>query len=385
MATRAEPQPATELGGCRDRFWYLRFWDGMNGSGWFRLLAKNRFAVSPRRLAMALAITAVCPMHLALWVLQHLIYGRRIAATEIAQHPIFIIGHWRSGTTLLHELLVLDRRHTYPDTYACFAPNHFLASSWFLPRLVGIFLPSRRPMDNMVAGWARPQEDEFALCNLGVPSPYLMLAFPNRPPLDQEYLDLKGLPAAALARWQEAFVWFLKCLTLRDPKRIVLKSPPHTCRIKVLTELFPNARFVHITRDPYVLFPSTVNLWKRLSSDQGLQPPNHEGLEEYVFGTLTHMYETFERDRPLIGPGRFCEIRYEDLVRDPIEQLRTVYDRLELGEFDQMLPALREHLAGQADYKVNRYEVSPETRDQIGRRWKTYIERYGYSPESADV
>ena len=56
----------------------------------------------------------------------HYANGTWIAHTEIHEHPIFVIGHWSSGTTLLHELLVCDPRHTYPDTYACLAPNHFL-------------------------------------------------------------------------------------------------------------------------------------------------------------------------------------------------------------------------------------------------------------------
>ena len=68
---------------------------------------------------------------------------------------------------------------------------------------------------------------------------------------------------------------------------------------------------------PVRLFPSTVNLWKRLYRDEGLQVPRYEGLEEHVFKTLTRMYETFECDRKLIGPGQFCEIRYEELVADP--------------------------------------------------------------------
>ena len=102
------------------------------------------------------------------------------------------------GTTLLHELLVLDPRHTFPDTYACFAPNHFLVSGWWMKPCLKFLLPAQRPMDNMAAGWDHPQEDEFALCNMGVPSPYLTIVFPNRPPQYQEYLDLRGVPAAAL-------------------------------------------------------------------------------------------------------------------------------------------------------------------------------------------
>ena len=90
-----------------------------------------------------------------------------------------MIGHWRSGTTLLHELLVRDPRHTYPDTYACFAPNHFLVSGWWMKPCLKVLLPSQRPIDNMPAGWDHPQEDEFALCNMGVPSPYLTIIFPE--------------------------------------------------------------------------------------------------------------------------------------------------------------------------------------------------------------
>ena len=133
-----------------------------------------------------------------------------------------------------------------------------------MTRWLGFLMPSRRPMDNMAAGWARPQEDEFALCMMGQPSPYLTIAFPNRPPQFSEYLDLQNLPPRAVARWQRAYLGFLRRLTFKDPRRLILKSPPHTCRIKLLLELFPDARFVHIVRDPYVVFPSTVNLWKSL-------------------------------------------------------------------------------------------------------------------------
>ncbi len=313
-----------------------------------------------------------------LWALEALIFGRRIKQTGLKDDPIFVIGHWRSGTTLLHELLVLDRRHAFPDTYACFAPNHFLVSAWFFKPVLKFLLPSRRPVDNMLAGWDRPQEDEFALCNMGVPSPYLTAVFPNHPPQYPEYLDLEGLPAQALNRWKSKLLWFLQCLTLRHPKRIVLKSPSHTCRLKVLLELFPQAKFVHIVRDPYVIFPSTLNLWKRLYRDQGLQSPKYVGLEEYVFRTFERMYKIFERDRHLIAPGQLCEVRYEELISRPIEQMRRIYKELQLGDFDAVRPAIETYMAGQKDYQTNRYQLSPENRGEISRRWEKYLVQYGY-------
>jgi omega-hydroxy-beta-dihydromenaquinone-9 sulfotransferase len=211
----------------------------------------------------------------------------------------------------------------------------------------------------------------------------LTFAFPNRPPQDQEYLDFQGVPPAEVTRWKATLLWFLKCVTIHDPRRIVLKSPPHTSRVRVLLELFPNARFVHIVRDPCVLFPSTVNLWKHMYRDQGLQVPRYEGLEEHVFGTFLRMYEAFERDRRLLSPSHLCEVRYEDLIENPLEQMRKVYEQLELGGFDQVQPALREYFAKRADYKTNRYSLPPQIRDEILRRWSTFAQQYGYSDQPA--
>jgi len=377
VAQEAKP----ERTGSKYRPWTPRMWAGMNMKGWFGLLFHNRFAVSPSRLGMVLIISALSVMNSCLWLVQMLIYGRKIARTKIEQDPVFIIGHWRSGTTLLHELLVLDPRHTYPNTYDCFAPNHFLVSILLIPWWLRLLMPSRRPMDNMPMGWDCPQEDEFAICNMGIPSPYLKFAFPNHPPGAQEYLDLRDVPPEGVARWKRALVWFLKCVTLRDPKRIVLKSPAHTCRIDVLLELFPNARFVHIVRDPYVVFPSTVKTWKRFYADQGAQVPKFEGLEEHVFATFERMYEVFEQSRERIDPSRFCEVRYEDLVKDPVGEVRMIYDQLGLGEFDKVLPALEQYAARTADYKTNRYDLPPKTREEITRRWGRFIRKYGYLPE----
>ncbi len=364
--------------GYKDRPWIPRFWDGMNAPGWFGLLARNRFAIYPSRIPMAVIISLISLTNQVLWLIQAVLFGRKIARTKIENDPIFVIGHWRSGTTLLHELLVRDQRHTFPDTYDCFAPNHFLVSGWSMKPALKFLLPANRPIDNMLAGWDHPQEDEFALCNMGLPSPYLTIAFPNRMPLHPEYLTLDKVPPAAVNRWKTVFLWFLKCVTLKRPKRIVLKSPPHTARVRTLLEMFPNAKFIHIVRDPCVVFPSTVNLWKRLNVDQGLQVPNHEGLEEYVYGNFIRMYEAFERDRELIAPGQLCDVHYETLVANPIEEMRRVYEELQLGDFEAVRPAIEEYFAGQKDYKTNRYQITPEMRAEVSRRWGKYMKRYGY-------
>src|SRR5205823_11835288 len=145
------------------------------------------------------------------------------------------------GTTLLHELLIRDPRHAFPTTYECLAPHHFLISRSWLPKLFWWLMPRRRPMDNMPAGWDRPQEDEFALCMLGQPSPYLRIAFPNTVPADDGSLDLSGLSATARRRWKAMYLRFMREVTaVNGGRRLILKSPPHTCRIPDLLALFPD-------------------------------------------------------------------------------------------------------------------------------------------------
>jgi hypothetical protein len=220
---------------------------------------------------------------------------------------------------------------------------------------------------------------------MGVPSPYLMYAFPNRPYPFPEYLDLKGVSPEGLRRWKQALTWFLKCLTLRSGKRIVLKSPAHTCRTDLLLGLFPKARFVHIVRDPYAVFPSTLRAWQRLSMDEGLQVTSNPGLEEYILSTFKRMYDVFEESRGRIDPSRFCELRYEDLVADPVGQMRSIYENLGLEGFDALLPALEKHVAGMAGYKTNRHRLRPEIHQQITSRWATFIEKYGYRQETSEI
>lgn len=359
--------------------WSPRLWEGMDFLAWVRLLARNRFAVHPPHWYIAAIVSGMSFTHMVLRWVQLGLYGGRIARTPIPHHPIFVIGHWRTGTTLLHELLILDDRFTYPDTYACLEPNHPLLTADFARRYLNWAVPGRRPMDNMAAGWDRPQEDEFALCMLGLPTTYTDFAFPNRPPLDPGALDLSGLTPAELRRWKHAFRRFLQMLTYRDRRRLVLKSPPHTARVKVLLEMFPDARFVHIVRDPYVVFPSTVNLWKSLGRKHGMQTPrNDSAIREKVFREFRVIYDRLEEAKPLIPAGRFHEVKYETLIKDPVAEMRAVYAGVGLDGFDAYRPKLEEYLSRNAGYETNKYQLPEADREEVTRRWGGVIERYGY-------
>jgi hypothetical protein len=375
MAASTTPQtPST----AKKPEWAPRMWEGCNFPTWLGLLWRNRFAVQLPYLYIAVIITFVSLTHTILRIVQEAIFGRALRRVEIAEPPVFILGHWRTGTTLLHELFIRDPRFGFPTTYQCMDPNHFLLTEGIFNRWLHFLMPASRPMDNMKAGFDRPQEDEFALCMLGAGSSYQTISFPNHPPQCQEYLDLQGVPATALRRWKRTFKWFLKRVTYKVGKRLVLKSPPHTARLPVLKQMFPAAVFVHIVRDPFVVFPSTVNLWRTLYLTHGLQKPNFDGLDELVLSTFTRMYERLEEGKKLLDPRQFYEIRYEDLIKDPVGEMRKMYDHLGLGGFDEMLPHLQEYLASVKGYETNRYTLTDAQRAVVAERWGDVIRRYGY-------
>ncbi len=377
--TTAGQAPAAQPKLNRYPFWSPRFWHGMRWGHWLKLLFENRCQVHPLRLPMVVAITCITPFNTVMGWFQQLWYGRRIAAVSIRQPPVFIIGHWRSGTTLLHELLVNDDRFTYSTTFQCFAPHHCLLTEGFFTRFGAFLLPKQRPMDNMTAGWSLPQEDEFALLTMGAPTPYRRMAFPNRAAPCMEFLDMRDLDPDDLQRWKSAMLQFARIMTFQNSKRIVFKSPPHTGRVGELNQLFPGASFVHIARHPDTIFASTRRLWQALDEVQGCQLPRHRELDEYVFACFERMYAGFEAQRAQIDARRICELRYEDLVADPIGQVQRIYETLEWGDFERVRPALQAYCDGKQDYRPNKHpDLSPEIRAEIRRRWSGYFDRYGY-------
>lgn len=358
--------------------WTPRFWHGLRFGDWIKLLVENRFRIHPARWAMVVLISMITPFNTVMSRVQRLIYGRRIDATDLVDPPLFIIGHWRSGTTFLHELMVHDDRFTYPTTFQCFAPFHFLLTEWFLAKYCGFLLPKRRPMDNMLAGWQRPQEDEFALLTMGERTPYRRMAFPNNEAVDLEYLNMEGIAPEKIAGWRESLASFVRTITFRYPRRVILKSPTHTGRVELLSKVFPGAQFIHITRDPYALFPSTRRLWQSLDAVQGCQWNRDEKLDEYVFESFERMYQGLDTQRETLDAQHIIDIRYEDLVADPVAVLQQVYEQLDLGDYATVREKFQTYVESLKDYQTNQHELEPELRAKIRSRWAQYFERYGY-------
>lgn len=351
---------------------------GIATGDWLSLLRDNRFAVDRPYLLRAALITLASLANSVLRRYENAVYGPSVRKMEV-RSPVFILGHWRSGTTHLHNLLTVDHRFAYPNLYQVVFPHTFLCSEMVAMRLLALFVPKRRLGDNMAQHLGMAFEDEFALCAATLRSPYLSMSFPRRGEHYDRYLTLRSVPDSEIAEWKDGLKLFLQKLTWKYGRPLVLKSPTHTCRIRLLLELFPDARFVHIHRNPYQVFLSTRRRrgigieYFRLQRPVG--PEDDMLIRRYV-----EMYDHFFAERSLIPAGRYHEVALEDVARDPVGQLREIYAKLDLPDFGEVEEPVRQYVASLSGFRPNEYpELPAMLRSQIGSEWRRSFEEWGYT------
>src|SRR5215475_3495341 len=254
---------------------------------------------------------------------------------------IVVLGYWRSGTTLLHELLCLDTRYTYPTTHACMNPHHFMLTEAAALARGGASM--KRPMDEMEVRSASPQEDEFAFLSLGARSPYEALIMPGILQKALKLTDPRDLSAQDEKRWRQIFVDFLGGVSVRGNGRpMILKSPTHGGRVDTLRELLPTARYVLISRDPITNFESVVRMWKKMFESYAIGPLiGDDEIREAVLEDRPRFEQKLAGDVADLSRNRYVAIAYESLVANPLGVIEQLYEQLQLGSFDPMRDVLR--------------------------------------------
>ncbi len=299
---------------------------------------------------------------------------------------IFIIGYWRSGTTFLHEMLGRNPNFNFPTTYACMNPQVFPITEAVILRRSGQHSVTR-PMDNMSISLASPQEDEFALLALGAPSPYEGLLFPRALERAMTAADPNDLPALEKQEWIHVFSRFLGQVAARKPGcPVVLKSPTHSYRVRLLSRLFPNARFIHIVRNPFEVYNSTLNMWKKLCSLYTLTDlPDDNALARQVIANWISMEEKLDAVIPCLGEKHYVRVHYETLTLHPVEEMERIYTKLRLAAFATALPHIESYLAAHAHFEKNRFDLAPDKANDIFLAWRHIFEKYGYQALSSRV
>jgi hypothetical protein len=333
----------------------------------------------PRALYVTLSTLFTSPLRLY----EQLRYGEAVRNTPLHPSPIFIIGHWRTGTTHLHNLMSKDTRLGFVSTFQTIAPGFCLAGD----KTIGPFLDRRakkahrtRVIDNIPLEFDAPQEEEFAIANM---SPYSLIhqySFPRQAPFFfEKYTLFQDLPERIRVKWIDVYLTILRKATLRTGgKRLVLKSPNNTARIGTLLELFPGAKFIHICRNPYRVFRSTRIVYERVLPGAQLQKISMGEIDTFILRFYDQLMRKYIADRPLIPAGNLVEVKFEHLEVAPLAQLRRIYDVLRLPGFAEAEPAFSTYLSSIEGYQKNSYEIDAEVIAKVNRHWQFAFDEWGY-------
>jgi len=364
------------------RVWFSQHFfttlQGMTKPVWFQHLKLNRYRISPKFFARAMLITVSSPFCSKNAAKDLRDFGSAIDGTTL-ESPLILLGHWRSGTTLLQRYVAMDDRFSFPNFYQCVFPLGFLNSEAKLLDRYESMLPKTRIFDKMENSFVAPAEDEFALCSMTGYSPYMAWSFPQNWDHYYRYLTMKSVDPTELEEWKQSFRHFVRKIQYKTGKRVVLKSPPHTCRIKLLLELFPGAKFVHIHRNPFDVYPSTKKMLATFLRNTQLQTFDESSLDDRIIEIYREMYECFFAERGLIPPGDYHEIGYEDLEAAPLQEMERLYRNLNLPDFEHIREPVHRHAESVSGYQKNKFrELQSSIIDRINAHWQTSLQEWGY-------
>ena len=352
---------------------------GCNLPNLMKILAINGF-VAPNRLPQIGLILAATLSRLPFSWAERILVAQ--SSKSLKSPPIFIIGHWRSGTTYLYNLLSRDRAFTTVSPLATGLPEDFLLLAKLIQPLLEKALPSDRKIDQVPVNPDSPQEDEIALANMQSISFYHGLYFPQRFRANFDAgIFFTGCSPQEVEQWQKAMTYFLTKLQLQHPNRcLLIKNPVYTARVALLRVMFPNAKFIHIYRNPYLVFQSMRNFYHTLLAEMALQPYDHVSIDEIILESYPKMMNSLLEDRAKLEQDQFVEVRFEELKADPLIQIEQIYQHLNLDNFATAKPDFQQYLNSLSPYRQNRYQFNPVDNQQVEKYWQPFIDRWQYKP-----
>ena len=343
-----------------------------------RLLVKNGFSFTPKTIFRIFFLAQSSLFASMFKRSEKRKLKKNLAQFEMPSDPVFIVGHWRTGSTFLHQLMSLDDQLVAPTVFQVSVPNSFLVSEKYYKPVMTKMMSPKRPMDNVALGFYEPQEDEYALIKLAPGSPLEKLVFPkSKSYFLLDYDDF--IPSEnAIEDWKKALSNFCKRLSYPKGKRVLLKNPFHSMRISLLRDMFPKAKFIHIHRHPYKVVPSTIHMWKVVSKENKLKSSKLNFEVQDVVAVLNRMLSTIRQQMKLIPQDAKAEISFKELQNDPVETLKQVYNQLGLiytTEFDAKLKA---RLSETKFYQKNNYMLAETDKEIIRNGLREHFKHYNY-------
>jgi hypothetical protein len=312
------------------------------------------------------------------WV-EHALYHKKIKAHRVHPAPIFILGHYRSGTTFLQRMLAQDDRLGFTSIFQTVLPEIMLTGEKPLTPLLELISRVFRlsnPFHRIPLQWKSfPGEEDVGVTALLFPSGSQWgQLFPQR--MEQylhRFILFDDADDEEKKQWKQDYTFFLKKISLANQgKPLVLKNPPHTARIKMLLSLFPEARFIHIMRDPLDVFASTQRLMEVIRKNYILGREDLD-MDTAILRNYKAIMQAFLEQKNSIPGERFVEIRYEDFVKEPVRIMEKIYQHLQLPHFSYCADAAKDFANQQKKYPVLDHHIDPEMEKRIRREWDPFI------------
>jgi len=343
-----------------------------------RLLGRNQITASPETLFRLLFLIQSGFWSSFFSMAENIRYGAILKKSPLPANPIFIIGHWRTGSTFLHQLLSLDPNLAAPTLYQVALPDSLLVSYKYYRPVFKMLVSEHRPMDNVKLGMDEPQEDEYAIFRLTNFSPLEEIVFPKSGNYFLSNYDDFLPPADQLGDWSAAAAGFYRKLWLKTGKTIVSKNPFNSRRIPLLAKLFPDSRFIHIGRNPLDVVPSTIHMWDILQKQNALNNNYRKPAVPEVVSTLEKMHLAIIRDSKSLNRNRYACLRFEDLENNPQDGIERLYTSLGLpftGDYSDKITRFIKEIGS---FQKNDFILGAEDREVIRSGSSAYREYFNY-------
>jgi omega-hydroxy-beta-dihydromenaquinone-9 sulfotransferase len=354
----------------------------MSGSSfinWFKVLMKNHFNIDYQFIPRALYVTAMTAALSLFRTYEHRKFHQLVKKVKVKE-PVFIIGHFRSGTTFLHYLLGQDPNLGYVSTFETMTPGMIIANEEMFKNLVKNHLPAKRPMDDLEMHANLPYEEEYAIANMSPFSFYHGWYFPKRwNHYFDKYVLFKNSSQQEIDTWKQTYDYFLKKITYKNNgNHIILKNLVNTARIKHLLDLYPNARFIHIHRNPYHVYRSTWKLYQKILPIFSFQHIDSETLDTYILESYKKLFTAYLKEKHLIPKENLIEYSYNTFIKHPIDTIKKTYDSLRLSGFDNARPLFQDYADKHRNYKASTYTFTEKEKQKIYHHWKFMFDAYNY-------
>lgn len=346
----------------------------------WRRLVRESGGVDPPFRARALMVTLISLATSPLRWAERMVSRTMNRDVKRLRSPIFILGHWRSGTTHLHNVMSRDPNLGYVTLFQTLAPESLWIGQRTLKPILARFLPHKRMMDNMELFMDGPQEEEYALANQSVHCFYHQWSFPRRARVFfDKYALLKSIDQTELAEWKALYHDILaQASSLMGGRRLLLKNPTNTGRIPALLELFPDAKFIFLHRDPYTVYRSTLHFYHKVMALTQLQSISEAEMKRNILDFYGEITNRYLEDKRLVPEGNRVEVRFESFEAEPLSEMKRLYETLSLPGYEQARPGFVAHIAAQSGYRKNRFELTPDEVDAVNRNWGFALDRWDY-------